>query len=118
MTIQALGGQQRWTRWALLHRTFPNLIGLLQIIPTPRWSAPILVLLGILASSAEALGIMLIPLFFYSMMNQLDLLALSSGFLGVALRFATSQFHSSRQIALVFLLLIVFRGVLAYAYSI
>lgn len=111
-------GKQRQTGWALLRRTFPNLIGLLRIIPAPRWSAPILVTLGILASAAEALGIMLIPLFFYSMMNQLDQLASSSGSLGLALRFAMSHFHSSGQIASVFLLLIIFRGVLAYAYAI
>ncbi|GAC1422870.1 MAG: ABC transporter ATP-binding protein [Acidobacteriaceae bacterium] len=101
----------------LLSRAFPNVIGLLRIIPRPAWAAPMLVVLGIFASLAEAAGILLIPLFFYSMMNQLNYLVSSGGPLGAALRFAVTRFHSSRQIALVFLLLIILRGVIAYAYG-
>jgi ABC-type multidrug transport system fused ATPase/permease subunit len=103
---------------AMLRRTFPNLFGLLRVIPRPRWAAPTLVILGILASLAEAAGIMLIPLFFYSMMNQLNFLASNRGPLGIALRYAMTKFHNSREIAVVFLVLIVVRGVLAYAYAI
>jgi ABC-type multidrug transport system fused ATPase/permease subunit len=118
MSIQKQGSKEGLLRDALGGRAFPNLFGLLQIIPKPRWAAPTLVFLGILSSFAEAVGIALVPLFFYSMMNQLNLVALSDGPLGVALRYAMRQFHSSRGIALVLLLLIVIRGVLAYAYAI
>jgi ABC-type multidrug transport system fused ATPase/permease subunit len=118
MSIQGQGSKEGLVRRAFGRRAFPNLFGLLQIIPKPRWAAPTLVFLGILSSFAEAVGIALVPLFFYSMMNQLNLVALNGGPLGVALRYAMRQFHSSRGIALVLLLLIVIRGVLAYAYAI
>ena len=118
MSIQKQGSKEGQPSGALGRRAFPNLFGLLQIIPKPRWAAPTLVLLGILSSLAEAVGIALVPLFFYSMMNQLNLAALNGGLLGVGLRYAMRQFHSSRGIALVLLLLIVIRGVLAYAYAI
>jgi len=98
-------------------RTFPNLFALLRMIPRPRWAVRLLVPLGVLSSLAEMIGIILIPLFVYSMMNQLSSLAASGGALGFALRFAIGYFRSSREIALVFLLLIVLRGLLAYAYS-
>ena len=117
MTIQKQVGKEGQLR-ALWRRAFPHLIGLLHIIPKPRWAAPTLVALGILSSFAEAMGITLVPLFFYSMMNQLDFLASNGGALGAALRYAMTRFHSSREIALAFLLLIVIRGVLAYVYSI
>lgn len=101
----------------MLRRTFPHLLGLLRMIPRPRWAAPTLVILGILASLAEAFGIMLVPLLVYSMMNQLNVLVSNGGPLGIALRYALTWFHSSRQIAVVFLSLIVIRGILAYAYG-
>lgn len=118
MSIQQQGSNEEQPRGTLGRRAFPNLFGLLQIIPKPRWAAPTLVFLGILSSFAEAMGIALVPLFFYSMMNQLNLIAVNSGPLGVVLRYAMRQFHSSRGIGLVLLLLIVIRGVLAYVYTI
>lgn len=118
MSIQGQGSKEGLIRRAFGRRAFPNLFGLLQIIPKPRWAAPTLVFLGLFSSFAEAVGIALVPLFFYSMMNQLNLVALNGGPLGVVLRYAMRQFHSSRGIALVLLLLIVIRGVLAYAYAI
>jgi ABC-type multidrug transport system fused ATPase/permease subunit len=101
----------------LLRRAFPNLSGILRIIPRQRWATPTLVVLGILASLAEAAGIMLVPLFFYSMMNQLGSLASGGGALGEVLRYFLHHFTNSREIALVFLLLIVVRGILAYGYG-
>ena len=118
MTGQNQFRQEKKQRGALLRRAFPHLVGLLRIIPRPHWAAPTLVILGILSSFAEAMGIALIPLFFYSMMNKLDVLALNSGPLGITLRYLMLRFHSSREIALVFVLLIVIRGALAYAYAI
>ena len=87
------------------------------MVERPRWSAPLLVILGTLSSIAEGLGIALIPLLLYSMMNRLDTLKTSGGLLGVALHYVTRVFVSSREMALVFLLLIVARGALAYAYA-
>ncbi len=118
MTTQNQVRSENHQRGALMRRAFPHLVGLLQIIPRPRWAAPTLVILGILSSLAEAMGIALIPLFFYSMMNKLDVLTSNSGPLGVVLRYLLMRFHSSREIALVFVLLIVARGALAYAYAI
>lgn len=118
MSFYKQGRKEGRVRSALGRRAFPQLIGLLQIIPNPRWAAPTLVFLGILSSFAEAAGIALVPLFFYSMMKQLDLVALNGGLLGAALRYTMRQFHGSRGIALVLLLLILIRGVLAYAYAI
>lgn len=102
---------------AVWSRVFPNLFELLRIIPRPRWAALLLVPLGVLSSLSEMLGIILIPLFVYSMMNQLGSLAASGGALGIALSFAIEHFRSSREIASVFLFLIILRGLLAYAYS-
>ena len=100
MSIEEQESKEGLVRRAFGRSAFPNLFGLLHIIPKPRWAAPTLVFLGILSSFAEAVGIALVPLFFYSMMNQLDLVALNGGPLGVALRYAMRQFHSSRGIAL------------------
>ena len=102
---QALGG------------IFPNIYALLKLVPRPRWAPAALITLGILSSLAEMIGIMLIPLFLYSMMNRLQDLALNGGLLGAALRFAVGYFRSSREIALVFLFLIILRGLLAYTYN-
>ncbi len=105
-------------RGSLLLRAFPHLMGVLQVIPRPKWAAPLLVILGILSSLAEALGITLIPLFFYSVMNKLDVLVSNGGPLSFVLRHLILKFHSSREIAAVFVLLIIIRGGLAYAYAI
>src|SRR5947209_14816872 len=104
-------------RLSLLGRAFPNLVGLLGMIPRPRWAAPVLVSLGVLASLAEAAGILLVPLFFYSMMNQLSSLVSSGGPLGLILRLVLRWFLSSVEIAVIFLLLIVARGLIAYVYG-
>ena len=103
--------------FSLLGCAFPNLVGLLRMIPRPRWAAPVLVTLGMLASLAEAAGILLVPLFFYSMMNQLSSLLSSGGPLGLMLRVVLRWFHGSGEIAVIFLLLIVARGLIAYVYG-
>ncbi len=103
---------------SLMRRALPHLSSILRINPTPKWAAPTLVTLGTLSSLAEAIGITLIPLFFYSVMNKLDSLASSGGPLGFALHHLITRFHSSREIAAVFVLLIVIRGGLAYAYAV
>ena len=105
-------------RESLLLRALPHLMGVLQVIPRPKWAAPLLVILGILSSLAEAMGITLIPLFFYSVMNKLGILVSNGGSLSFVLRHLIQQFHNSREIAAVFVLLIILRGGLAYAYAI
>jgi len=98
-------------------QALPNLRALLRIVRRPPWAASTLVILGLSSSFAEALGITLIPLFVYSVMNRLDVLSASGGLVGFAVRYMTGTLQSSREIAVVFLLLILVRGGLAYAYS-
>jgi ABC-type multidrug transport system fused ATPase/permease subunit len=98
-------------------QAFPNLWALLRIVRRPRWSASALVILGLCSSFAEALGITLIPLFVYSVMNRLDVLSASGGLVGFAVRYMTRVLQSPREIAVVFLFLILVRGGLAYAYG-
>jgi ABC-type multidrug transport system fused ATPase/permease subunit len=105
-------------RGRFLGSSVPDLLQLLRLIPRPQWSTPVLIILGILASFAEAMGITLILLFFYSMMNRLDVIASSSGILGEAIRYTTTRFGSPRKTALFILLLIIVRGALAYIYAI
>lgn len=118
MTDQSQMRDENPERSSWMRRALPHLGGVLRIIPRPKWAAPTLVTLGILSSVSEAMGITLIPLFLYSMMNKLGSLASSSGLLGFALRYLIMRFHNSREIAAVFVLLIVIRGGLAYAYAI
>ncbi len=96
----------------------PHLRALLRIIPRPRWAAFTLVSLGVLSSFAEALGITLIPLFVYSAMGRLDALTANGGLVGAALRIIMRTLHGSQELALLFLLLILIRGALAYVYGV
>jgi ABC-type multidrug transport system fused ATPase/permease subunit len=70
-----------------------------------------------MASIAEAAGILLVPIFLYSMMDQLPLLMSSGGLLGSVLRWLLHTLHRSSQIAIVFLFLILLRGLIAYLYG-
>lgn len=96
---------------------FADLSRLLAIVSKPRWTTPVLICLGLLSSFAETIGITLILLFLYSAMGELgNAAANEGGLLGDALRQATGWFGSSIEMAGVILLLIVGRGVLAFAY--
>jgi ABC-type multidrug transport system fused ATPase/permease subunit len=91
-----------------------ELFRLLKVVPLPRWATPALIALGLAASLAETVGITLVLLFFYFAMGQVELATSTGGLLGEALRHSTSWFHSSTEMAVVLLLLIVARGALSF----
>jgi ABC-type multidrug transport system fused ATPase/permease subunit len=102
---------------AARHDAFAELLRLLKVTPLPRWATPLLVILGLISSLAEAVGITLVLLFFYLAMGQLELATSTGGLLGDALRHAAVWFNSSTQTAGVIFLLIVARGALGFAYA-
>lgn len=97
---------------------FDHLSRLLKIAPKPRWVTPALIVLGLGSSFAEAAGITLIILFFYSAMGQLDTAMVSNGLLDQALKYISGWFETSVQMAVAILLLIIARGGLAFTNSI
>jgi ABC-type multidrug transport system fused ATPase/permease subunit len=97
---------------------FSELSHLLKIMPQPAWATPALVILGLLSSLAETLGITLILLFFFTATGQRDTAGLTGGLLGDVLRHATAWFGSSARVAVGIMVLIVARGLLAFAYSV
>ncbi|WP_243848082.1 ABC transporter ATP-binding protein [Sphingomonas oligoaromativorans] len=90
---------------------------LLAAAPIPRWATPVLVLLGLISSLAETLGITLVVLFFYSATGQADHAASANGMAGGMLRHAAGWFGSSTQMALLILLLIVARASLSFLHG-
>ncbi len=96
---------------------FIGLWRLLAEAPIPRWATPVLVLLGLISSLAETLGITLVVLFFYSAMGQLDRAVSANGMLGSTLRQATGWLDNSTEMAAVILLLIVARGGLSFLHG-
>jgi ABC-type multidrug transport system fused ATPase/permease subunit len=97
---------------------FSELSGLLKLVSKPAWATPALVILGLLSSLAETIGITLILLFFYSAMGQVDTAASTGGLFGDVLHHAIAWLGSSTKIAAGILMLIVARGLLAFAYSV
>jgi ABC-type multidrug transport system fused ATPase/permease subunit len=97
---------------------FLELSRLLKFLPNPAWATPTLVILGLLSSLAEAGGITLILLFFYSAMGQLDAAGSTGGLLGDVLRQAIAWLNSSAKIAVAILVLIAARGLLIFGYSV
>ncbi len=76
-----------------------------------------LVVLGLLSSLAETLGVTLILLFVYSVMGQGNSIASAGGLIGAVLAYAERLLPGPSQIALVILFLIALRGAIAYAFS-
>ncbi len=113
------------TAWAEMRETplqpyraaLGHLSRLLAITPKPWWSTPVVVVLGLATSFAETLGITLIILFFYSVMDQLEAATMTSGVLGEALTLVSGWFHTPLLMAAVILLLIIARAGLSYANS-
>ncbi|HLY87629.1 MAG TPA: ABC transporter ATP-binding protein [Acetobacteraceae bacterium] len=97
--------------------TFRGLLGLFAAAPVPRWTTLTLVVLGLISSLAETLGITLVVVFFYSAMGQIDQAVPVQGLLGGPLREATRWFASSTEIAAVILLLIIARGGLSFLHG-
>jgi ABC-type multidrug transport system fused ATPase/permease subunit len=99
-------------------KALSELLRVLSFTPNPAWVTPALVILGLLSSLAETVGITLVLLFFYSAMGQLDTVELIGGLFGNALRQASAWLGSPAKIASGVLVLIVARGLLAFAYSV
>ena len=94
-----------------------DLAHLLRLTPRPGRATILLIVLGLLSSFAEPLGVTLILLFVYSAMGQVDAIASAGGAIGSVLAFAARQFDEPIEIAFVILFLIALRGALAYAFS-
>lgn len=94
-----------------------ELLLLLKIASLPRWTTPVLIILGFASSLAETIGITLVLLFFYLAMGQMELATSTSGLLGDALRYASTYFQSSADAAVVVFLLLVARGGISFIYS-
>ncbi|MES2492652.1 MAG: ABC transporter ATP-binding protein [Pseudomonadota bacterium] len=89
---------------------------MLEIVGKPRWATPTLIVVGLISSLAETIGITLILLFLYSASGQVSA-AEGDGVLGMILRDAVGWFGSSSKLALMILLVIVARGILALVYT-
>ncbi|KAA9013015.1 ABC transporter ATP-binding protein [Sphingobium limneticum] len=89
---------------------------LLAMVDKPRWTTPALIVLGLVSSFAETVGITLILLFLYTASGQVSA-AQGDGLMGQFLREAVSWFGSTTDLALMILLLIIARGLLALLYT-
>ena len=96
--------------------TLNDLHRLLAIIGKPRWATPTLILLGLISSLAETVGITLILLFLYTASGQVAA-AEGDGLVGQILRDAVNWIGSTTELALLILVMIVARGILALAYT-
>jgi subfamily B ATP-binding cassette protein MsbA len=92
-----------------------DLMRLLAIIGKPPWATPVLVLLGLVSSFAETIGITLILLFLYAVTGHAN--TSTGGLLGHLVTLASRHVGSTRNLAILILLLIVLRGLLAMGYS-
>ena len=90
---------------------------LLKLTSAPRYSTPVMIVLGLLSSLAETLGVSLVVLFLYSVMGQPSLGGASGGVLGAFLERVGSRLGGGTALAFVLFLLIVARGLLGSAYS-
>lgn len=90
---------------------------LLRLTSTPRYSTPVMIILGLLSSLAETLGVSLVVLFIYSAMGETRLGETTGGLFGVFLDQIASNLGGSTTLAFVLFLLIVARGLLGLAYS-
>lgn len=89
---------------------------LLEIVGKPRWTTPTLIILGLISSLAETVGITLILLFLYTASGQVAA-AEGDGVMGQYLREAVSWFGSATELALLILVMIFARGLLALVYT-
>ena len=92
-----------------------DLSQLLRIVGKPRWATPTLLVLGLVSSLAETLGITLVLLFLYSLSDRIS--AAGNGFEGRILARAVGWFGSPTWLALAILVLILVRGALALVYA-
>lgn len=93
------------------------LLLLLRLARLPRWVTPLLVILGLVSSLAETVGITLVLLFFYLAMGQIELAMSTGGLFGHALEYAARWFVSPTATAAIIFFLIVTRAFLAFLHS-
>lgn len=94
---------------------FRDLMRLLSLVGKPAWATPTLIILGLISSFAETLGITLILLFLYSITGHMG--NTGNGLIGEALKRAGAWFGSSAELSMMILLLIIARGALAMLYN-
>ncbi|KHK90240.1 ABC transporter ATP-binding protein [Novosphingobium malaysiense] len=94
-----------------------DLRALLAIVPAARRSAPLLVVLGVIASLAETAGIGLVIFFLYAALGQLDDPGAVTHDFGHAAAWILQTLGGPVQLAAAIFALIVLRGVIAYVYK-
>jgi ABC-type multidrug transport system fused ATPase/permease subunit len=94
-----------------------DLHALLRLLPHRWWTTPSLVVLGLLSSIAETMGVTMVILFFYSAAGDLKNAVGTAGAFGKAMTGFASRFPNAHTLALVVFLLIIARGLLAFGYN-
>jgi subfamily B ATP-binding cassette protein MsbA len=94
---------------------FADLMRVLAIVGKPAWATPTLIILGLLSSFAETIGITLILLFLYAATGHAA--NAGGGVLGMVVGRAAHIFGSTSKLAWMILAMIVARGALAMLYS-
>jgi subfamily B ATP-binding cassette protein MsbA len=89
---------------------FRDLMRVLQIVGKPAWATPVLIILGLVSSFAETIGITLIVLFIYAVTGHA---ANTGGILGLVVGRAAHIFGDTAKLAWLILAMIVARGALA-----
>lgn len=89
---------------------FRDLMRVLQIVGKPAWATPVLIILGLVSSFAETIGITLIVLFLYAVTGHA---ANTGGILGLVVSKAAHIFGDTARLAWMILAMIVARGALA-----
>lgn len=97
--------------------TLRDLWALLEMIPVARRRLPWLVILGLLASLAETMGISLIILFLYAALGQLDDPQAAAQTFGEGAVWILATLGGPAQLAAAIFALIVLRGIMGYAYT-
>jgi subfamily B ATP-binding cassette protein MsbA len=97
--------------------TLRDLRTLLEIVPAARRTAPLLILLGLVASLAETIGISLVILFLYVTMGRLESGNGVARMFGPAAEWALHLLGGTGPLAVAIFTLIVLRGWIAYWYS-
>jgi subfamily B ATP-binding cassette protein MsbA len=97
--------------------TLRDLRTLLEIVPAARRTAPLLILLGLVASLAETIGISLVILFLYVTMGRLGSGNGVAQMFGPAAEWALHVLGGTGPLAVAIFTLIVLRGWIAYWYS-
>lgn len=103
--------------WADRLLTLRDLWALLEMIPVARRRMPFLVLLGLVASLAETMGISLVILFLYAALGQLDQPEGVARTFGDAALWVIQTVGGPVQLAAAIFALIILRGIVAYAYN-